>query len=475
MNDFTIAIIGRPNVGKSTLFNRLVGKNLAIVDDRPGVTRDRREAMGSLGGLSFRLFDTAGLEDAQDDSIEGRMRRQTEQALEHADLALMLFDARAGLTPLDEHFARWLRRGKKPVVLVANKCEGERAAMAGLAEAYGLGLGEPVAISAAHGEGLADLVEVLMPHMAAAEQAAKAQGGFLEEDAYLSKDEEFALAEAEGDAEAFRKRPLQLAIIGRPNAGKSTLINRFLGEDRLLTGPEPGITRDSIAVDWVYEGRPLKFVDTAGMRRRTRVTERLEKLSVADSLRALRFAHVVTLLVDATQPLEHQDFVLARRVVEEGRALVIGVNKWDQVENPQALLKTLRDKLEINLPHVRGVPLVTLSALTGRNMQKLLDAVFEIYEHWNARIPTSELNRWLEDAVSQHAPPADKGRRVKLRYMTQVKTRPPTFALFTQRAGALPDSYMKYLINGLRQDFDLPGVPIRIMLRKPKNPYVDKS
>ena len=447
---FTVAIIGRPNVGKSTLFNRLVGKKLALVDNTPGVTRDRREGEGSISNLNFRVIDTAGLEEKFDDSLEGRMRRQTEIALEEADVALMLIDAKAGVTPLDEHFAGWLRRAKTPVILVANKCEG-KAGEPGLMESYALGLGDPVALSAEHGEGMAELFDALLPYE-------------------KTKDEDGNAEDAE-DAE----KPLQLAIVGRPNAGKSTLVNYLIGEERMLTGPEAGVTRDAIAVEWEFEGRAIKLVDTAGLRKKARVQKKLEKLSVADSLRVIRMAEVVVLMIDAEETFEKQDLTIAAHVIEEGRALVIAVNKWDTVTDRQGTLKLIRDRLSISLPQVRGIPVITLSALSGRGVEKLMPAVLEVYALWNSRISTARLNRWLEIMLEQHPPPMAKGRRLKIRYMTQVKARPPTFSLFMSSRGELPESYLRYLVNGLRQDFNLPAVPIRIFPRTGKNPYADKG
>jgi GTP-binding protein len=447
----TVAIVGRPNVGKSTLFNRLIGKRLALVDDTPGVTRDRREGRGRLGDLEFTLFDTAGLEEAKAGSLSARMTEQTRRAVAEADLVLFLIDARAGVTPQDEHFARLLRRGRAPVLLVANKSEG-RAGTAGAAEAYRLGLGEPIAISAEHGEGMSDLYD----RMAA---LVPASGAHAEEPA---SDEE---------PEERERGPLQLAIVGRPNVGKSTLVNRLIGEERLLTGPEAGITRDAIAVDWEWQGRPLRLVDTAGLRRRAKVEAKLEKLSAADTLRAIRFAEVVVLVLDAEQPMEKQDLTIARLVEEEGRALVIAANKWDAVADKNAAKRQLRERIETSLPQVKGLPVVTLSALTGRNLDELLKAVFEVYEAWNRRVPTAQLNRWLEEATAAHPPPAVSGRRIRLRYMTQVKARPPSFALFASRADELPESYLRYLVNGIRESFEIQGVPVRLNLRKPKNPY----
>jgi GTP-binding protein len=445
----TVAIVGRPNVGKSTLFNRLVGRRLALVDDTPGVTRDRREGQARLGDLELTVIDTAGLDEAKPGTLTARMRAQTERAVADADIALLLIDGRAGITPLDEHFARVLRRGRTPVVMVANKCEGQACAVA-LAEAYRLGLGEPVAISAEHGEGMAELYERI-DSFAGSLPSAETGGETAEPD------------EAE--------RPLQLAIVGRPNVGKSTLVNRLIGEERLLTGVEAGITRDAIAVDWEWRGRKLRLVDTAGLRRRSRVEAKLEKLSAADALRSIRFAEVVVLVLDACEGLEKQDLTIARWVEEEGRALVIAANKWDAVPDKPAAKRKLRDRIEMSLPQVKGVPLVTVSALTGRNLDQLLEAVIEIHQAWNRRIPTAELNRWLEEATAAHPPPAVSGRRLRLRYITQVKMRPPTFSLFTGRPENLPDSYLRYLVNGIRETFGMAGVPLRLVLRKSRNPY----
>ncbi|HEX8164394.1 MAG TPA: ribosome biogenesis GTPase Der [Beijerinckiaceae bacterium] len=443
----TVAIVGRPNVGKSTLFNRLVGQKLALVDDRPGVTRDRREGDARLGPLRFRIIDTAGLDEAQEGSLLARMRGQTEVAIAEADVVLFLMDARAGVLPADQPFAELVRRSGKPVVLVANKAEGG-AGTAGAYDAFSLGLGEPVPLSAEHGEGLGELFDALLPHVGEADD-----------------DEE------DEDAEGGPSKPLRVAIVGRPNAGKSTLINRLIGVERLLTGPEAGITRDAIAIDWEWRGRPIKLFDTAGLRKRARVEDKLEKLSVADALRAVRFAEVVVVLLDATIPFEKQDLSIVDLIEREGRAVVIGLNKWDLVADKPGLLKELREEAARLLPQVRGAPLVPLSGLAGEGLDKLMQAVARCYEVWNRRIPTARLNQWLEGALSANPPPAVSGRRIKIRYMTQAKARPPTFALFGNQLDALPKSYTRYLVNGLREAFDLPGVPIRVSLRTGRNPF----
>jgi GTPase len=438
---FAVAILGRPNVGKSTLFNRLVGRRLALVDDTPGVTRDRREGEGRIADLTFRVMDTAGLEEAAPASLAGRMQAQTERALRDADVALLVIDAREGVTGADHHFADWLRRSGKPVVLLANKAEG-RAGLPAIGEAYRLGLGDPVPVSAEHGEGLAELYERLAPFSRSGETEPVGAG-----------------------------RPLQLAIVGRPNVGKSTLVNRLIGEDRLLTGPEAGITRDSIAVDWIWHGHPLRLVDTAGLRRKPRVEGKLEQLSVGDALRSIRFAEAVILVIDALQGLERQDLTIARLVEDEGRALVLALNKWDAVEEPARLAKHLRERISISLPQLHGVAAVPVSGLTGFGLDELMTAVGAAGETWNRRVATGDLNRWLEAVQERHPPPLVAGRRLRLRYITQVNTRPPTFALFASKPGELPQSYRRYLVNALRRDFDLPGTPIRMMLRKGKNPY----
>ncbi|MFC7050602.1 ribosome biogenesis GTPase Der [Emcibacter nanhaiensis] len=468
----TIAIIGRPNVGKSTFFNRLVGKRLAIVDDTPGVTRDRREAMGSLGDYKFKIIDTAGLEEGKGKSLSARMWQQTEKAIEEADFSLFMIDARAGITPLDKHFAELLRRGNHPMILVANKAEG-RAGEEGLYDAYSLGLGAPVAISAEHGEGLAELIEAF-------DEMCRELGI----DPLSEEEEEvvsFSVAiegevseEEEAESEIDPGLPLQIAIVGRPNVGKSTLVNQILGEERQITGPEAGLTRDTIGVTFDYEGREIRMFDTAGLRRKAKVQEKLEKLSVADTIRALNFAEVVILMVDATMPFERQDLSIASLAVQEGRSVVIALNKYDLIENRQEVLKDIAEKLEHTLPQVKGIPVVPISALTGRGVNKLMPAVFEAYRQWNRRISTSKLNRWLAETTDYHPAPSVSGRRVKMRYITQIKTRPPTFAIFCNRPAAVPDSYQRYLMNELRWDFELPGVPIRLLLRRGDNPYHKK-
>lgn len=473
---FTVAIIGRPNVGKSTLFNRLVGKRLAIVDDTPGVTRDRREGSGSISDLKFQVIDTAGLENAKD-GLESRMREQTELALDEADVALFLIDARAGVTPLDEHFAQVVRKRKTPVILIANKCEG-RAADPGLMESYGLGLGEPLPFSAEHGEGVGELYDALLPYEQEASieeyvpPAPETEQPAIDGDAEDNPDE--VTAEDAAEDALVMSRPLQLAIVGRPNVGKSTLVNRLLGEERMLTGPEAGITRDSITSDWSWNDRAVKLVDTAGLRRKAKVHEKVETLSASDTLRTIRFAQVVVLLIEGEAGLEKQDLTIARQVIDEGRALVLAINKWDAVDDRAKALARVEDRLQTSLPQVRGIPVVTLSAKTGKSVNNLMPAVFEMFDVWNARIPTGALNRWLMYMTESHPPPAVSGRRIRLRYMTQAKTRPPTFAVFSSRADQLPTAYARYLINGLRDDFGLEGIPIRLNMRKGKNPYADK-
>jgi GTP-binding protein len=467
---FTVAIVGRPNVGKSTLFNRLVGKRIALVHDRPGVTRDRRVATGSIADLGFNVIDTAGFEDAKSETLEGRMREQTQKAVQDADVAIMLVDARAGITTVDEQFAQMLRKSKTPIVLVANKCEGKNAARDGLLDAYRLGLGDPIAISAEHGEGLDSLYEALLP-FAPPDSRARAD----DEDEDDSPVTEEPVAE-DDDAPLDESRPLQLAIIGRPNSGKSTLVNRLLGEERVLTGPEPGVTRDAIHVDWVHDGRPYRLVDTAGVRRRARITDAVEKLSVGETFEAVRLAEVVVLVVDAESPLDNQEMTLARHVEDEGRALVIAINKWDLVKpaDRDAFMAEIKVRLIDSLAQMRGVPVVTMSAKTGQGVDGLMKAVVKIHRIWNTRVPTAALNRWLGQMTAAHPPPLSVHKqRIKLRYMSQAKTRPPTFVIFSSRADDLPESYMRYLANGLRDTFGIDGVPIRIALRKPKNPFDD--
>jgi GTP-binding protein len=447
----TVAIVGRPNVGKSTLFNRLVGKRLALVDDQPGVTRDRREAEAKLLGLEFRLIDTAGFEDEAAETLPGRMRVQTEAAVRGADAALFLIDSREGVTPLDEEIARWLRVQSTPVIIVANKAES-RAGESGVLDAYRLGLGEPVAMSAEHGEGVADLFEALQPHVEHPHPDRLPQAG-----------------EEEGGA-----GPLKLAIVGRPNAGKSTLVNRMAGEERMITGPEAGITRDSISLDWDWQGRAVRLVDTAGLRKRSRVDDKLERLSAADTKRAIDYAEAVLLLLDATRGLESQDLRIANQIIEEGRALIIAINKWDVAENASALFNGIKAALAEGLAQLRDVPLLTVSAKTGKGIDTILEVGFELREAWSRRVPTGELNRWFEDAVEANPPPAPRGKRIKLRYITQVKTRPPSFVVFGNRLEELPESYRRYLLNAMRRDLQFGPVPLRLDFRGRSNPF-DKS
>ncbi len=468
---FRLAIVGRPNVGKSTLFNRLAGAKLALVDDTPGVTRDRRVHAARLQDLRFEVIDTAGFEEAAPATLAARMRRQTEIAIGEADIVLFMVDARAGILPDDRAFADVVRRSGKPVVLVANKGES-RAADAGTMEAWELGLGEPVSISSEHGLGMPDLrdavVEALGPRA-------------LERDEPPARENQPLIGEDIADPDADEQpaydatKPLRITVVGRPNAGKSTLINALIDEDRLLTGPEAGITRDSISVDWEWRGRTIKLFDTAGMRRKARVQEKLEKLSVADGLRAIRFAEVVIVLLDATIPFEKQDLQIADLIAREGRAPVIAFSKWDLIEHPQKALAELREKAERLLPQLRGVQAVTVSAETRKGLDRLMDAVTRTHEVWNRRISTGRLNRWLEGAVAQHPPPAVAGRRLKIKYITQVKTRPPGFVLSCSRPDAVPESYVRYLVNGLRDAFDLPGVPIRVAIRASDNPYAPRK
>ncbi|MBF9029718.1 ribosome biogenesis GTPase Der [Rhodobacterales bacterium HKCCE3408] len=462
---FTLAIVGRPNVGKSTLFNRLVGRRLALVDDQPGVTRDLREGAARLGPLSFTVIDTAGLEDATDDSLQGRMRRLTERAVDMADACLFLIDGRAGITPVDETVAEILRRRGKPVILGVNKAEG-RQGEAGVLEAFALGLGEPIALSAEHGEGMGELAGALQPMIEAAEPAEEA---------------ETEVDVVDGDLDEVREitpsKPLQIAVIGRPNAGKSTLINKILGDDRLLTGPEAGITRDAIAVPVTWDGVPMRIFDTAGMRKKAKVQEKLEKLSVSDGLRAVKFAEIVVVLLDAAIPFESQDLRIADLAEREGRAVVVAVNKWDLEEHRQEKLAELKEAFDRLLPQLRGAPLVTLSAKTGRGLDRLHAAILKAHEVWNRRVPTAKLNQWLQAMTEAHPPPAPAGRRIRLRYATQAKTRPPGFVVMCSHPDKLPESYSRYLVNGLRDDFDMPGTPIRLWMRSQadKNPYKDRK
>lgn len=464
---FTLAIVGRPNVGKSTLFNRLTGTQHALVDDQPGVTRDWKMGDANIGPMRFRVIDTAGLEDAGKESLERRMFQQTERALERADVALFVVDARAGITPQDQAFAQLLRRSGKPLVLAINKAEGGHAA-ATLADAYGLGLGEAIALSAAHNEGMADLFEALRPWWADDEEKKprrrRGKAAQVEEGEELWEGEE-----VEEDA------PVSIAIIGRPNAGKSTLLNALLKEERVLTGPEAGITRDAISEDWEYKGRRIKLVDTAGMRRKANVQEQLEKLAVGDALRVIRYANVVIVLIDANIALEKQDLNLVSLIEREGRAVIIGINKWDTIEDKNEYLRITEARMAAVLSQVKGIPVVPLSALRGKNIEKLIDAALESYGQWNRRLKTGELNRWLDMALERHSPPIVKNKRIKIRYITQIKSRPPTFALFVNNAEEFPESYERYLVNGIRETFDLWGVPIRLVLRKGNNPYADKS
>lgn len=466
---FTVAIVGRPNVGKSTLFNRLIGKRQALVDPTPGVTRDRIEGRARIGDLAFGVIDTAGLADGKDGELEGRLLAQTETAVEAADIAMMLIDAKSGLTALDRQFAGWLRRQAKPVLLVANKCEG-RAAESFASEAWALGLGVPVPISAQNGEGMADLADMLIQTRSSPDDRKNrhddrpdgvGEGGV--------DDIEHDDTGLDGEAD----RPLRLAVVGRPNVGKSSLINRLLRDERLLTGPEPGLTRDAVQISWSWHGRRIDLVDTAGLRRRTRIDQdSIEKLSSKASLAAIRGADVVLLMVDATAPLEKQDLVIANRALDAGRALMIAANKWDLVEEPRQAQRTLRERIELRLPQIKGVVCQPISVKTGKNVDRLLPAVAALEETWSKRVPTSALNRWLERALDEHAPPLGKGRPIKIRYATQISTRPPTFALFVSQPKMLPDSYMRYLANSLRDAFSFDGVVLRLQERSGKNPYV---
>ncbi len=441
-----VAIIGRPNVGKSTLFNRLAGKKLALVDDRPGVTRDRREGDADLLGLPFRIVDTAGFEDEDAATLPGRMRAQTQAALDMADVALFVVDSRSGIVPLDEEIARWLRGSSTPVLLIANKAEGS-GGNAGVYDAFRLGLGEPIPLSAEHGEGMADLFQELLPLIDA------------------------AAARQEPEPDERPDSPLKLAIVGRPNAGKSTLINTMIGEQRLITGPEAGITRDAISIEWDWEGQPVRLVDTAGLRRRAKVDDKLEKLSAADTAHAIDFAEVVVLLLDATRGLEAQDLRIADQIYEEGRAMIVALNKWDTVEQGSSLFQGIRAALDDGFAQVRGVPLLTVSAVTGKGLDTLMKVAFEVREAWSRRVTTGQLNRWFERAIEANPPPAPGGRRIKLRYATQIKSRPPSFVVFGTRVDELPESYRRYLANALRRDLEFGAVPIRLTFRASKNPF----
>ena len=474
-----VAIVGRPNVGKSTLFNRLVGKKLALVDDRPGVTRDRRESEATLGDITMNIIDTAGLEMADEDALETRMRHQTEEAIAMSDVVLFMMDARAGITPMDEYFANMVRKSGKPTILLANKSEG-RASDAGFYEAFSLGLGEPVPMSAEHGIGMSDIFQELVKIEEKKLAELKEAETENEVDAFLSDDAgpavDVDIEDDESETPLYDpSKPLRVAIVGRPNAGKSTLINHLIGQERLLTGPEAGITRDSISVNWEFRDRKFKLFDTAGMRRKARVQEKLEKLSVSDALRSIQFAEVVVVTLDVTKPFEKQDLQIADLVSREGRAIVIALNKWDLVENPQEMLADLREKAERLLPQMRDVPLVPISGLTGKNLDRLMQSVLDIYEVWNRRVSTSRLNRWLNHATESHPPPAVGGRRIKIRYATQIKARPPTFVVMCSRPEALPDSYTRYLLNDLRDMFDIPAVPVRMLMRRGDNPYAAKA
>lgn len=462
---FTVAIIGRPNVGKSTLFNRLVGKKLALVDDQPGVTRDRREGDAKLGDLSFKVIDTAGLEEGAHESLSGRMRAQTEAAIMDADAVLFMIDARTGLTPTDQHFADLVRRAGKPVIAIANKAEG-KAADAGIYDTFGLGFGDPVPLSAEHGDGMGELYSAILE--ALPEQTA-------EETEPEESETSLVLGDEEDGSELDITKPLRFAVVGRPNAGKSTLLNRILGEDRLLVGPEAGITRDAIGIDFEWRDRKIKMFDTAGLRRRANVVDKLEKLAAADALRAVRFAEVVVVLLDATIPFEKQDLTIIDIVAREGRALVIGLNKWDLIQDPNNKLRELREEADRLLPQVKGMPVIPVSGLTGVGVPKLMEAILRVHEIWNRRISTGRVNRWLEGVLEKTPPPAVSGRRIKIRYMTQPKARPPSFVIFGNQLDNLPTSYERFLINGIRETFDLPGVPIRITKRTSKNPYEQKG
>ncbi len=467
-----IAVIGRPNVGKSTLFNKLAGKKLAIVDDTPGVTRDWREAEGALFDQDIRIIDTAGLEESFDDSIQGRMRQQTEAALARADILLFIIDGREGVTPADEHFAAFLRRQKKDVILVVNKCESNKTSQSGIGESYALGFGDPVIMSAEHNVGFDDLYYALRPHFP--KDIIEDEDGLSEENESMPDDidaleglEDYIFVQEEDTPE----KPIKIAIVGRPNVGKSTLLNAILKEHRVMTGPEAGITRDAITVGWNYEGRDFKLVDTAGLRRKSKITNKIEKMSAEDSLRAIRLAQIVILVMDANNPLEKQDVQIAQHIIDEGRALVVAINKWDAIKNRSEQLEEIKHKITHSLSQIKGIQFATISAKNGSNIDKLFYKALQTYETWNKRIGTGGLNRWLSHMESQNPAPLVAGRHNRLKYITQIKTRPPTFALWVSRPKELPESYKRYIINGLRRDFDIDGVPLRLLIRASKNPY----
>jgi GTP-binding protein len=474
---FTLAIVGRPNVGKSTLFNRLCKKKMAIVDDRPGVTRDWRESDGWILDQPIRVLDTAGLEDRFDGSMEARMRQQTERAIDQSDAVLFVVDGRDGITPIDEHFASWMRRIQKPVILAVNKCDHEGVVQTGLADAYRLGLGEPTPISSAHGFGIEDLYARLKPHMDAVsadmDDADGIETGLMihEEDLdHIEGDENYTFDTEDMDDP---EKPVKVAIVGRPNVGKSTLMNALLGEERVMTGPEAGITRDAIAAKWVFKGRSIRLVDTAGLRKRARVVDRLEKLSTDDTMRAVRLAHVVILVLDATRGIEAQDMNIARHIIDEGRILIIALNKWDAVQNKSGLKKDIQTRIEKSLGQLADVVIVPISAIKEHHLSELISSALELFEGWSKRVSTSPLNRWLDGAVSRHPPTLVRGRPNTLKYITQINVKPPTFALWCMHPDELPDSYKRYLIKSLKETFHIPPVPVRLLLRKTKNPYTD--
>lgn len=469
----TIAIVGRPNVGKSTLFNRLAQKKLAIVDDTPGVTRDWREAEGYLLDQPVLVMDTAGLEEAFDQSIEGRMRRQTDEALRRADAILFLIDGREGLTPMDEHFANYLRKQKKPVILAVNKCENDKATIAAIAEAHALGFGDPIPLSAAHGHGIEDIYQAFEPYFPGTEEE---EGE--EEDSFfpglenlddLEGNEAFDFAALAMEEET--DKPIKIAIVGRPNVGKSTLLNALLKDNRVMTGPEAGITRDAIAVDWTFEDRKIKLVDTAGLRRKSKVDHNIEKMAVEDTLRAIRLAQVVILVIDTPALFEKQDLQIAEHILNEGRAMIVALNKWDLIENKEETLAEIKYQMEQSLAQVKDIPSVSISALNGKNLHILMREILKTYTLWNKRVPTGKLNRWLAAKESQLPAPLVQGKQNRLKYITQINIRPPTFALWVSRPQNLPDTYKRYILNSLREDFDIPGIAVRLLVRASKNPY----